>query len=84
MTNFNNMDEITDLKYQILASIDSKSCTLEELLKRDFLENLSRYGIERLTFQLLCDDLIHENKKGKLFSNKKKAKKILFKQGFYD
>ena len=78
------MSEITDLKYQILASIDSKSCTLEELLKRDFLENLSRYGIERLTFQLLCDDLIHENKKGKLFSNKKKAKKILIKQGFYD
>ena len=27
---------------------------------------------------------VYENKKGKLFSNKRKAKKILIKQGFYD
>lgn len=77
------METILDLKYNILASIDAKSCSITELANREFLKNRSMYGIELLVQQLISDNYICE-RKNILYSNKRNAKKILIKNGYYD
>lgn len=51
------MNSLTELKELIYLSIDSDAGTLTDLMKRDFLKNRSRTGIERL-----IDSLVKERK----------------------
>jgi len=51
------MNSLKELKEMIYLSIDSEAGTLTDLMKRDFLKNRSREGINRL-----IDTLVKENK----------------------
>ena len=77
------MNELLELQYDVLASIDSKPCTLEELTGRDFLKSKSWYAAEWSISQLIQAGYVKEVG-NKLYSVKRKAKKVLKENGYYD
>lgn len=77
------MNELLELQYDVLAFIDSKPCTLEELTGRDFLKSKSWYAAEWSISQLIQAGYVKEVG-NKLYSVKRKAKKVLMENGYYD
>ena len=77
------MNELLELQYDVLASIDCKPCTLEELRGRDFLKSKSWYAAEWSISQLIQAGYVKEVG-NKLYSVKRKAKKVLMENGYYD
>jgi hypothetical protein len=66
------MNEISQLKMDIAASLYIIPATIDELLTRDFLINKSRYGIELMLQQMEKDSWIFF-KKEKYYTYKKFA-----------
>lgn len=70
------MSELSRLKKDIAASLFLAPCDIDELLKRDFLRNKSRYGVDILISILEKDGAIFY--KGEILCIRKKwAKKNL-------
>lgn len=64
------MSELRELRNDIAASIFMQPCTLEILMKRDFLSNISEYGIqysikdlERVDAIYYREEIMHVKKK---------------------
>lgn len=76
------MNELTEFKFDILASIDMVPCTLEELKNRNFLKNKSEFGICWAISCLIKDGYIRQTG-NKLLSYKAKSKKVLTEKGYY-
>lgn len=64
------MNDIRDLKNLIILSLGVVPADINNLMKRDFLSNRSRYGIERLLQQLKKDGKIYM-RRDKFYAYKK-------------
>lgn len=71
---------LTELKYDVLASIFMKPATLQELNAREFLKNCSEYVLDRILMILERNEYAYE-KEGKYYAYKKTLK-ILNKRGY--
>ena len=69
------MGDLQQLKKDIAASIYMQPCTEEELSQRDFLKNVSFYGVQRLVMSLEQDAIYYRGEV--LHVYKKWAKKHL-------
>ena len=76
------MSEILQAKMDIAASLYYCPTTEENLFKRDFLQNKSRFGIQLLLRQMETDDWIRVDKSGIILCNKRVVKSILNKHGY--
>lgn len=76
------MNEITQYKYDILASIYAIPCTIEELIKRDFCKKLPIWHVHNVLTTLKHRGYIVELKSGIYKAVKTKARPILNKYGY--
>ena len=77
------MSPITELKYNILASLYFKPATIEELLEREFLKTTSRYGVERMVHTLdMSGHIYYRGENDKMFVYKEPARKVLNENGY--
>lgn len=74
------MSSIQELKELILFSLDVKPCSSEELKKRDFLANVSLYGIEQMLSTLEVRGKVYY-RGGKYFAYTKAVKDLRRKYG---
>ena len=60
------MSEIKELTNEIVVSLYFEGATIDELMKRDFLKNKSKFGVGILIKHAKNDGFIYETKTGKL------------------
>jgi len=65
------MTTLVELKKDIAASLYIKPTNYNELIERDFLKNISEYGIDVLLRDLLADNWCYQ--KGETYYTYKKA-----------
>ena len=74
------MSDIQELKELILFSLDVKPCSVEELKKRDFLINISLYGVEQMLSALEIRGKVYY-RGGKYFAYSEEVKELRRKYG---
>lgn len=76
------MNELTQHRFDILASIYAIPCTFEELVKRDFCKKLPHWYVHDVLTLLKDRGYIVELKRGIYKAVKTKAMPILNKYGY--
>lgn len=76
------MNELTQNKYDVLASLYWKPCTLRELEERDFCSKWPRWYIVSIVITLESKGLVREQKDGIYKAIKTKARYILNQLGY--
>ena len=76
------MNQITLLRLDILASIYAESCSFIELCKRDFLQGKPPHLVHIFVSGLERDRLIRRTKAGQYKAYRPKARKILNSHGY--
>ena len=76
------MNELLQHKYDVLASLYWKPCSLEELVKRDFCSHWPIWYVTSVLANLERKELIKEQKNGIYRVFKTKARKILNQYGY--
>lgn len=76
------MNELTQNKYDVLASLYWMPCSLRDLAERDFCRNWPLWYIESVLVTLERKGLLKEQKDGIYKAIKTKARKILNQYGY--
>ena len=67
---------LREVQEEIAISLNAKPCSFDNLIKRDFLLQKSKYGIQILIEMMLSKKVIYE-RNGALYTYKANAKNLL-------
>lgn len=76
------MDELLQHKYDVLASLYWKPCSLRKLEERDFCSKWPRWYIVSIAITLEIEGLVKEQKNGIYKAIKTKARNLLNEYGY--
>lgn len=76
------MNSITELKFDILASLFAEPCSGPALCQRDFCKKFAPYIIHIHLMGLVRDGLVKQTKRGQYKAYRTKARKLLNEKGY--